>query len=96
MLRSAGHGSVETGGVSDTWGGAVVQDHDDNSTWHMFAAAMLGGCGISQWGTNSESTTRRLVATCPLCLSKRCVLNQWCCHRYCAGIADSPIGPFRS
>ena len=38
-----GNGSVGTGGILSTWGGAVVQDSEDNSTWHMFAAAMLGG-----------------------------------------------------
>lgn len=38
-----GNGSVGTGAILSTWGGAVVQDSEDNSTWHMFAAAMLGG-----------------------------------------------------
>jgi hypothetical protein len=104
-----GNGSAGIGGILSTWGGAVVQDSEDNSTWHMFAAAMLGGksksarphsaelrrqaleclavsshrgimpgrtdqavcvcrprptgCGIKQWGTNSESTTA--TNSCP-------------------------------
>jgi iduronate 2-sulfatase len=49
-----GNGSAATGGILSTWGGAVVQGREDKK-YHMWAAAMLGGCGIKQWGSNSES-----------------------------------------
>ena len=68
-----GNGSASTGGVLSTWGGAVVQGTGtrgggggggtDSGKWHMFAAAMLGGCGIKQWGSNSEIV--RAVADAP-------------------------------
>ena len=35
----------------DTWGGSVIEDGDGR--YHLYAAAMAGGCGLAQWGTNS-------------------------------------------
>lgn len=35
-----------------TWGGSVLVD--DYGTWHMWAARMVGHCGIGSWLSNSE------------------------------------------
>ena len=35
----------------DTWGGSVIAD--DVGRYHLFAAAMAGGCSLGQWATNS-------------------------------------------
>jgi hypothetical protein len=35
-----------------TWGGSVLVD--DYGTWHMWAARMVGNCGIGSWLSNSE------------------------------------------
>jgi len=67
------NGSAATRGILSTWGGAIVQDNEDNNTWHMYAAAMLGGCGIKQWKTNSESAVMLpVVCTRVHCLGGLC------------------------
>ena len=53
-----GNGSAATGGVLSTWGGAVVQDSEDNSIWHMFAAAMLGGKRARAYNLPNRAGTR--------------------------------------
>ena len=35
----------------ETWGGSVIAD--DAGGYHLFAAAMAGGCTLDQWATNS-------------------------------------------
>ena len=35
-----------------SWGGSVVQD--DDGMFHMYAAEMIGGCGIDYWEPNSR------------------------------------------
>ena len=37
-----------------TWGGGLIQDVDDTTVWHMFAARMISNCGLKSWTTNSE------------------------------------------
>ena len=56
-------GSAADRGIRSSWGGSVVRDAADG-TYSMFAAAMLEGCGIDAWGTNSEIV--RAVADTPL------------------------------
>eukprot|EP01050_Picozoa_sp_SAG11_P004927 SAG11_NODE_328_length_10690_cov_25.464357_4_plen_928_part_00 len=55
-----GNGSIN--GVLSSWGGSIVGP--DDGQWHMFAAAMLGRCGIGAWGSNSEIV--RAVSNSPL------------------------------
>jgi len=61
-------------GVS-TWGGSIVykEEADPSQTkakgsgggsWHMYAAEMLGGCGITSWQSNSQVV--HAVADSPL------------------------------
>jgi hypothetical protein len=35
-----------------SWGGSVIAD-PKTGLWHMYAAEMLNGCGMSTWATNS-------------------------------------------
>ncbi len=73
----------------------------DNRTWHMFAAAMLGGCGIRQWGTNSESAAMQklifcwyMVTTSFLTVSIVHSLTGWTRVAVVRAVADNPLGPF--
>jgi hypothetical protein len=45
---------------NSSWGGSIVEH---NGTWHMFAARMVGNCGLDTWQQNSEMV--RAVATDP-------------------------------
>jgi hypothetical protein len=36
-----------------SWGGGIIQDLQENSTYHLFASAFVEGCGLGTWGSNS-------------------------------------------
>ena len=45
-----------------SWGGSVIED--DSSTYHIYAASFVNGCGLSAWETNSQ--VHHGVSTNPL------------------------------
>eukprot|EP01052_Picozoa_sp_SAG31_P051667 SAG31_NODE_12378_length_946_cov_1.010626_1_plen_235_part_00 len=48
------HGSGLRLPATTTWGGGIVPDPQIDGSWHMYAARLVGGCGLKSWTTNSE------------------------------------------